>query len=197
MIHLRGVSKGLDKLKKMLEKPIAKFMTKAGKEIEIRLPQMERLPALLLFVNRLVYEDTFLTFIGQPKTLLEERYWLKNEIQNIENNKSYLIWAIYQNKIIGSSSVHRGATRDWHVGRIGLMVDQDFRGDGIGRFLLESILEQAQKMKIKIVTIVVFSDNEIAISLYQKLGFKEYGRLPQGLYRQNHFSDTVEMYKNL
>ena len=77
------------------------------------------------------------------------------------------------------------------------MVDQDFRSDGIGRHLLEKILEQTKKMKIKIVTIVVFGDNEIAITLYKKIGFKEYGRLPQGLYRQNHFSDTVEMYKVL
>lgn len=181
----------------MSEKPIAKFITKAGKEIEIYLPQMEKLPALLLFVNRLIKEDTFLNLTGQPKTELEERYWLKNTLSNIENNKSYLIWAIYQNKIIGSCGFDRVGTREWHVGRIGLMVDQDFRGDGIGRFLLEKILEQAQKMKIKIVTVVVFSDNEVAIQLYEKLGFKEYGRLAQGLYRQNHFSDLVEMYKEI
>lgn len=181
----------------MQQKPIAEFKTKSGQEIEIFLPSMERLPTLLEFVNRLVREDTFLNLTGQPKTELEEKYWLKNEIQNIENNKAYLIWAMYQNKIVGSVSLDRVGVREQHVGRVGLMVDQDFRSDGIGRCLLEKILEQAKKMKIKIATVVVFGDNEIAISIYKKIGFKEYGRLPQGLYRKNHFSDTVEMYKEI
>lgn len=179
------------------QKEISKFKTKTEKEIEIFLPQIEKLPALLSFVNRLVEEDTFLNLTGKPKTELEERYWLKNTISNIANRKSYLIWAVYQNKIVGSCGIDRGGTREWHVGKVGLMIDRDFRNEGIGRCLLEMILAQAKKMKIKIATLAMFSDNEVAIRLYQKLGFKEYGRLPGGLNRKDKFSDLVEMYKEI
>lgn len=181
----------------MFQKPIAEFTTKSGKEIEIHLPALERVPALLNFVNRLTKEDTFLSWVGKPKTYAEEENWVKNSILNIKLGRSFVIWAVLDNKIIGQSDVNRGGTRDWHVGRIGLMVDKDFRQDGIGKFLLEFILKQAKKMGIKIVTIDVFEDNEIAIRLYEKYGFKIYGRLPKGLYRQKKYSDKIEMYKNI
>lgn len=182
----------------MFQKPLAKFTTKAGKEVEIWEPSIERLDDLLEFVNRLVEEDTFLSLTGKPKTIEEERLWLKSNIQNIKAGKTILVWAIYDNKIIGQCDIVRGGTRDFHVGQIGLMVDQDFRGEGIGRFLIEFILEQAKKMQgLKIVKLFIFSDNEIAIDLYQKLGFKEFARLPDGFYRKGKYSDALQMYKNL
>ena len=182
----------------MLQKPLAQFTSKSGKEIKIVGPTIERLPQLLDFVNRLVAEDTFLSLTGKPKMIEEERLWLKSNIENMKVGKSYLIWAIYNNKIIGSCDITRGSTRDYHVGNIGLMVDKDFRGEGIGRFLIEYILEQAKKMSgIKIAKLFIFDDNEIAKNLYQKLGFKEFARLPDGFYRKGQYSDALQMYKNL
>jgi len=178
-------------------KCLSKFTTKSGKNIEIWEPSMERLPALLEFVNRLVKEDTFLSFIGKPKILAEKESWLKDSIANMKTGRSFLVWAVFNDKVIGSSDIIRSGTRDGHVGKIGLMVDKDFRRDGVGRFLLDFILKKASQMKIKMATLDLFSDNMIAISLYQKLGFKEYGRLPNGLFRKNKYSDKIEMYKNL
>ena len=179
-------------------KVLAKFTTKKGREIEIWEPSIERLDDLLGFVNRLVAEDTFLSLTGKPKTIEEERLWLKSNIENMKVGKSYLIWAVYNNKIIGQCDIVRGGARDFHVGNIGLMVDKDFRGEGIGRFLIEYILKEARKMEdLKIVKMSVFSDNEVAIDLYKKLGFKEYSRLPDGFIRQDKFSDHLMMYKNL
>lgn len=178
-------------------KCLSKFTTKSGKIIEIWEPSMGRLSSLLEFVNRLVKEDTFLSFTGKPKTLVEEENWLKNSIENIKTGRSFLVWAVFEDKVVGSSDIIRGGTRDSHVGKIGLMVDKDFRNDSIGRFLLDFILKKASQMKIKIVVFDLFSDNMIAISLYQKLGFKEFCRLPEGLYRQGKYSDKIEMYKNL
>ena len=50
---------------------------------------------------------------------------------------------------------------------------------------------------MNIVSLTVFSDNNPAISFYKKVGFKEWGRLPNGLFRKNRFSDSVKMYKEL
>lgn len=178
-------------------KPLAKFTSKNGKEIEIHLPSLERTKALLEFVNRLTKEDTYLSLTGNAKTFEEEENWVKNAILNMKSGRSFMVWAVYGNRIIGSSDVNRGGTRDFHVGKIGLMVDKDFRRDGIGKYILEFILNKAKQMDIKIVALDSFSDNEIAISLYRKMGFKEYGCLPNGLYRQKKYSDRIEMYKKL
>lgn len=178
--------------------PLTTFITKKGRKIEIWLPPMSRLKELLVFVNRLVKEDTFLTLTGRPKTMAEEETWLKTNLANIKAGKTYMIWAICQDQIIGQCDIVRGGTRDWHVGNIGLMVDKDFRGEGIGCFLIEFILEKARKMQgLKIVKLFIFDDNEIAKKLYQKLGFKEFARLPKGLYRKNKYSDALQMYKSL
>jgi len=180
-------------------KPMMEFTSKSGKEIEIWEPSMERLDQILKFVNDLAAEDTFLTFVPEkPITRNEEEIWLKSTLNNIKNKKAFLIWAIYNNQIIGSCDINQGHShRNKHIGKLGIMVDKDFRREGIGRFLLEFIIEQAKKMKLNIVSLTVFSDNEPAISLYKKQGFKEWGRLPKGLYRKGKFSDSVKMYKNL
>ena len=182
----------------MFQKPITKFTSKSGKEVEIIEPSIERLPQLLEFVNRLVAEDTFLSLTGNPKTLEEERLWLKSCIEDMKTKKLHLVFAVHNGKIIGQCDIRRGGTRDFHVGTIGLMIDQDFRGEGIGKFLIEYILEQAKKMEgLKIVKLFIFDDNEIAKSLYTKLGFKEFARLPKGFYRKGKFSDALQMYKEI
>jgi len=43
----------------------------------------------------------------------------------------------------------------------------------------------------------VYGTNKVAQSLYQKMNFVEYGRLPSGIVRNNSFEDTILMYKNV
>ncbi|KKQ74376.1 MAG: GCN5-related N-acetyltransferase [Berkelbacteria bacterium GW2011_GWB1_38_5] len=180
-------------------KPLMKFMSKSGKEIEIYEPSLDRLDQILKFVNDLSKEDTFLSFIPEkPITKIEEELWLKSVLNNIKYKKAYVIWAICNDKIVGSCDVYQGGTaRDKHVGKIGIMVDKNFRREGIGSFLLNLIIEHAKNMEMNIVSLTVFSDNNPAISFYKKVGFKEWGRLPNGLFRKNRFSDSVKMYKEL
>lgn len=175
------------------------FITKTNKSINIISPSLNRLDEILSFVEDLAKEDTFLSF--HPEKIItrkEEEIWLKNTIKSIEAGSAFVYWAVFDGKIVGSVDVHRGASvRDWHVGTIGLMVAKDFRGEGLGKFLLETIIEKAKEMGIKTVILDVFSDNEIARNLYRKVGFKEFGVLPQGLYRQKNFSDRIYMYKEI
>lgn len=176
-----------------------KFTTKKNREIEIIEATMEWLDEILRFVHVLAEEDTFLSF--HPAKVItrdEEEVWLKNVVERQKNNAQFLYWAIYDNKIVGSVDIHRGfSVRDWHIGTIGLMVDKEFRREGLGKFLLQFILEQAKKAGIRTAILDVFSDNEIARSLYKKVGFSEFGCLPDGFYRKNKFSDRIWMYKHL
>lgn len=174
------------------------FKTKKERIIKIEEPSLFRLKALVYFVNRLVEDDTFLTLTGKPITTTEEELWLKENISNLENGKGYMIWAVYEDRIVGQFDLRRGGTRDWHTATVGLMVDRDFRGEGIGKFLFEKGLEKAATMPgLKIVKLYIFDDNVIAKALYQKFGFKEFARLPNGFYRRGKYSDALQMYKKL
>ena len=52
-----------------------------------------------------------------------------------------------------------------------LIVKKDCRRQGIGRSLVEHVIEQAQQMEIKELTIGVDLDNFAALRLYTKAGF--------------------------
>ena len=178
---------------------IEKFTTKTGKEVEIIEPTMDWLDEVLLFVNALAEEDSFLSFHpGQKINREDEEKWLANQIERRKKGLGFLYWAIYNGKIIGSVDVHRGSSvRDYHVGLIGLMIDKGFRGEGLGKFLLQFVVDRAQAEGMRLVRLGVFSDNEIARNLYKKMGFIEYGVLPEGLYRKGKFSDYICMFKRV
>jgi len=180
-------------------KPLTEFTTKSVKVVELWEPSMDRLSQVLEFVNCLVKEDTFLSFDPKkPITFKDEKIWLEGQMDRIKKGNLYLVWAAYNNRIIGSCDLVLGQSpRYRHVAKIGLMVDKDFRRDGIGRFMLEYILKKAKEMKVKIVWLDFFSDNLPAYRLYKKLGFKEFGRLPNGLFRKGKYSDEIDMYKEI
>jgi L-phenylalanine/L-methionine N-acetyltransferase len=83
------------------------------------------------------------------------------------------------------------------VGALGMSVAQSYRGEGIGTLLLETVLKEAaaQFPHLRIIMLEVFSDNTLAIAMYQKFGFVKYGRLPEGILHNQAYVDTVYMYR--
>lgn len=173
------------------------FKLKDGREVDIVTPSMDYLQAITDFVNKLSKEDTFLSFAGETYSIEMEKNWLENVLNEIKFKKNLIIWAVENGKIIGGCDIRRRGNRDHHVGSVGLMVDSDFRGQGLGEFLLREILQKGKEMDIKIAYLDVFSENLPAQNLYRKVGFTECGRLPNGLYRKGKYSDVVMMYLNL
>lgn len=70
----------------------------------------------------------------------------------------------------------QGYKRLLHQTEFGIIVDQDYRGQGIGAFLLSSIMKLAKHhFHIELIHLQVYQDNP-AIVLYTRFGFKEFGR---------------------
>jgi RimJ/RimL family protein N-acetyltransferase len=64
-----------------------------------------------------------------------------------------------------------------HVGRFFISLEQAARGRGIGRAMMELMLDWATvNPRIEKVSLSVLSENNRAIALYESLGFKEEGR---------------------
>lgn len=58
----------------------------------------------------------------------------------------------------------------------GVYVLQDARGSGVARQLIETIIHEFNdRFDISVIQLTVTSNNAAAISLYQQLGFKQYG----------------------
>ncbi len=57
-------------------------------------------------------------------------------------------------------------------------VSRDAQGNGIGRALTERLVGSARAAGIEVLTLDVRGDNEVARSIYERLGFTRYGLLP-------------------
>lgn len=164
--------------------------------MKIVAPTIELWPQLIEFYQRLTEEDTMINRYDNINPQ-EEKQKLELKIKEIETGNGIHFWAVDQNKIIGVCGISRKGGRSWHVGNVGLMIDRDFRREGIGRHLMEIILEKAKNIKLKIAILDLFAINKPAKKLYLKMGFRKYGCLPNGFYYQNKFIDKIEMFKNL
>lgn len=64
-----------------------------------------------------------------------------------------------------------------HMGGLGMGVAKDYRGQGVGRMLLQAIVDRAWEIGLKRIELEVFVDNARAIALYESMGFQHEGRV--------------------
>lgn len=89
-----------------------------------------------------------------------------------------LLVACLDDEIVGSGSVNRLSGRRSHVGQIGMGVHDDHRRRGIGRGLLDALIDLSDNwLGLVRLELDVMVDNAGAIALYEAAGFEVEGRL--------------------
>ncbi|MGH3251819.1 MAG: GNAT family N-acetyltransferase [Trebonia sp.] len=81
--------------------------------------------------------------------------------------------AVAGSQVIGM--LHVQATRHG-FGEIGMFVDRDWRGRGVGSALMQTAIGLAREHSLHKLSLEVFAHNTAAIALYRKCGFVEEGR---------------------
>ncbi len=106
---------------------------------------------------------------------------------------------------VGSEISEKSGEAERIVGIIGLRdiageaeitnvaVKGEYRGLGIGRKLLEKALDQCSQLKINDVTLEVRASNQVAINLYESVGFKGEGYRPN--FYEHPTEDALIMWK--
>ena len=113
--------------------------------------------------------------------------------QSVEQDAAQYV-AVANGKIIGWCDVlAHWAYALKHVGTLGMGVQAQFRGQGIGRALLVKTLEHALKNEIYRVAVEAREDNVRAIRLYEQIGFKHEGRAECALRFEGVFYTGVKM----
>lgn len=172
------------------------FTSNSGKHITIRPPTLQDTPSMLEFINQLSVEDIFLN--ANPKnlyTLEQEEKYVAECIFKIKHNSQVHLLAFHDQKLVGSVTITKQPARKDHVGILGITIAKLYRGDGIGEKLAKLAIEKAASINLSLITLSAFVQNHKAISLYKKIGFVEYGRLPNGFSYQDNYADEILMYK--
>ena len=173
--------------------------TKTGKEIVVRYPEMGDLEEMLAFINNLSDEKTFVRYQGEHETVESEKKYLEGRLKAIKDKKAIHLLVFCKNKLIGASDIHMMDKTEKHIGVLGISIAKNFRGEGVGKILMNLVEEEAKKKlpDLKMITLGVYSPNTVARDMYKKIGFVEYGILPNGITRGGKFEDAVLMYKNI
>jgi putative acetyltransferase len=105
----------------------------------------------------------------------------------------YILIAELDKKVIGHISlILSNKPREKHSASIAIAVHPDSHGKGVGRKLLTEAINQADNwLNILRLELEVYSDNEIALSLYQKLGFKIEGEKKCSNFKAGKFVDIL------
>lgn len=96
--------------------------------------------------------------------------------------------------VIGSVGITVYGGRKRHCAGLGIMVRRECQGLGIGKALLETILDIADNwLGLTRVELTVFADNARAIHLYEKYGFVREGLHRAAILRAGEYCDEWSM----
>ncbi len=182
-----------------MSKIVFKGRTNDGTTYLIRYPKRTDLQEFWRYINELSKEKTFISFQGEEISLKDERVWVNGSLKKIREKKSVQLVVEINGRIEGVSGIDTKGRVNNHVGIFGISIAKDFRGKGIGKKLIELILEETKKnlKHLKIIHLECFANNPTACNLYKSAGFKEYGKLPGGIAYKDDFVDEILMYKEI
>jgi len=173
------------------------FTAQDGTQVILRTLKWEDLDDLLDVINTLIEESAEIEY-DTHMTRDAEADWLASTLANFEKDKVLPVVAEVKGKVIASSSIStKGFTCEKHVGNLGILIRSGYRDRGIGTEMMKILMEQARLMNLKVLTLSVFATNKRAIHVYEKVGFKEAGRIRKGIYRKGEYIDRIIMTKDL
>lgn len=131
---------------------------------------------------RLTHDETDFLLSYPDENTMEiemERIYLSSKE---ESDGEIEICAFVDGRLVGTAGIDAvgRAEKVSHRAELGISIEKDFRGIGIGRALTEACIECARIAGYEQLELDVVSDNVAAVNLYKNLGFIEYGRNPKG-----------------
>ncbi len=140
-----------------------------------------------IFLEKSNYRNT----LGVP--YIRDNIWDKR-VSDLPINIIQLV-AVNNEKVVGIIGLHiETSIRRKHSANIGISILEEFHGKKIGSKLLEAILDLADNWyNIRRIGLEVYVDNDKAINLYKKFGFKIEGTLKDYVFGDGKYIDAYTM----
>jgi len=153
----------------------------------IRSATLNDIPAITEIYNEAILY-TRNTFDTIPKTEADREEWYQPHMPTFP-----ILVAADENEVVGFASVSRWSDRPAY-GRTVIAseyIRQDYRGQGIGKALLNALLEAAYAAGYHSVMGNVYAGNEVSRRMVESLGFRTVGLLKEVGYK---FDEWLDVY---
>jgi RimJ/RimL family protein N-acetyltransferase len=108
----------------------------------------------------------------------------------------YTLGALRAGRLIGAITCDREQrSKTRHIAHlVGMMVDANVQGRGVGRALLDGFIDTARRCDgLEVLTLTVTSTNEAAIALYRRAGFERFGTQRRAIKVAGRYHDKDHM----
>jgi ribosomal protein S18 acetylase RimI-like enzyme len=122
--------------------------------------------------------------------------WLDDVLKQVRDGNAAFAAALVDGVVLALGLWRRGGTAVFqHRAEIQqIMAHPAARGLGLGRRVVQGLIENAREAGFEIVMLGTRGNNHGAIELYESLGFRECGRMPNAIAVGNERWDDVWMY---
>lgn len=131
--------------------------------------------ALLPFFRRIPVQERqlFREDVTQPSVI-------EGWVRNLDPARILPILALQGSRIVADATLHRDSG-GWsrHLGKVRLTIDPEFRGQGVGRLLLQEFLDLSKSLGVAILEAEILDVQTEAASLFEEMGFQCVATLPQ------------------
>ena len=137
----------------------------------VRKATFEDLEAITEIYNDAI-QKTVATFDTEPKSLEEQKAWFSHH-----DEKNPIIVAEEDDSIVGWASLSRWSDRCAYsdTAEISLYVRESHRGKGIGRKLINEIIDEGKRAHLHTVIARISEGNSMSIHLHESVGFRHIG----------------------
>lgn len=139
--------------------------------LTVRPAKLDDLPAITAIYNEAIL-TTDATFDMEPKTVAEQMAWFTNH-----GPKYPILVAELDGTVVGWASLSAWSDRCAYIDTAenSLYVKQDFRNSGIGRRLLETLMQEGERVGLHTVIARITEGNKESIHLHESVGFEHIG----------------------
>ena len=172
---------------------------KLGRTIVLRNARPEDAEDLIRYLKTTSAETPYL--IREPEEITMTDTKERQLIQaKIDADREFMLVAFLDGKHVGNCSLMSIAPykRYKHRCEVAIALYKEYCGCGIGKAMLQIVLDVAQKIGYEQAELEVVAENKDAIHLYEKLGFEKHGTFPDSMkFADGSYMDAYWMMKKL
>jgi L-amino acid N-acyltransferase YncA len=145
--------------------------TKKEAMMTIRPATTDDIPAITEIYNQAVLTTTA-TFDTETRRLAEQQTWFTNH-----DARHPVVVAELDGAVVGWASLSQWSDRRAYAdtAEISVYVSEAFRGRGVGRRLLEAIVQEGQRVGLHTVIARIADGNAVSVHLHRSVGFEPIG----------------------